>query len=101
MLNLKDKLYSFFNSRRNRILVACMLLVIFSVLLLYFTIAIIFYGNIEYSRRAYFIVNACVVYLILFLLFLIYLKFKNNEILFLIPFIQFYLFFLLVGICLL
>lgn len=97
MLNLKDKLYSFFNSRRNRILVACMLLVIFSVLLLYFTIAIIFYCNIEYSKRAYFIVNACVVYLILFLLFLIYLKFKNNEILFLIPFIQFYLFFCLLA----
>lgn len=91
MLNLKDKLYSFFNSRRNCILVACTLLVIVSVLLLYFTIAIIFYGNIEYSKRIYSIVNACVVYLILFLLFLIYLKFKNNEILFLIPFIQLYL----------
>lgn len=93
MLNLKDKLYSFFNNRRNCILVARMLLVTLSVLLLYFTIAVIFYGNIEYSKRIYSIVNACVVYLILFLLFLIYLKFKNNEILFLIPFIQLYLFF--------
>lgn len=91
MLNLKDKLYSFFSSRRNRILVARVLLMILSALLLYLTIDVIFYGNIEYSKRIYSIVNACVVYLILFLLFLIYLKFKNNEILFLIPFIQLYL----------
>ena len=91
MLNLKNKLYSFLKSRRNCILVARMLLMILSVLLLVFTIALIFYSNIEHSKRIYSIINLCVVYLILFLLFLIYLKFKNNEILFLIPFIQLYL----------
>lgn len=91
MLNLKDKLYSFFKSRRNCILVARMLLMILSVLLLVFTIALIFYGNIEHSKRIYSIINVCVVYLILFLLFLTYLKFKNNEILFLIPLTQLYL----------
>lgn len=91
MLNLKDKLYSFFKSRRNCILVARMLLMILSVLLLVFTIALIFYGNIEHSKRIYSIVNVCVTYLILFLLFLIYLKFKNEDILFLIVIIQLYL----------
>ena len=64
---------------------------ILSVLLLVFTLALIFYGNIEHSKRIYSIVNVCVVYLILFLLFLIYLKFKDNEILFLIPLTQLYL----------
>lgn len=92
MLNLKNKLYSFFSSRRNCILVARILLMILSVLLLVFTIALIFYGNIEHSKRIYSIINLCVVYLILFLLFLIYLKFKNNEILFLIPLTQLYLY---------
>ncbi len=91
MLNLKDKLCSFFNSRRNCILVTHVLLMMLSVLLLVFTISLIFYGNIEHTKRIYSIVNVCVVYLILFLLFLIYLKFKNNEILFLIPLTQLYL----------
>ena len=61
MLDLKDKLYSFFSSRRNRTLVARVLLMILSALLLYLTIGVIFYGNIEYSKRIYSIVNACVV----------------------------------------
>lgn len=91
MLNLKDKLYSFFNSLRNCILVTHVLLMMLSVLLLVFTISL-FYGSIEHSKRIYSIVNVCVVYLILFLLFLIYLKFKNNKILFLIPSIQVYLY---------
>lgn len=91
MLNLKDKLYSFFKSRRNCILVSNVILMLLFSFLLLSTIAVIFYVNIEYSKRIYSIVNACVVYLILFLLFLIYLKFKNNEILSLIPFVQLYL----------
>ena len=97
MLNLKDKLYSFFSSRRNCILVSRILLMLLSALLLYFTIGIIFYGHIGYSKRIYSIINACVVYLILFLLFLIYLKFKNNEILFLIPLTQLYLSFCILA----
>lgn len=91
MLDLKDKLYSFFSSRKNCILVTYVFLMILSVLLLVFTLALIFYGNIEHSKRIYSIINVCVVYLILFLLFLIYLKFKDNEILFLIPLTQLYL----------
>lgn len=91
MFDLKDKLYSLFKSRRNCILVANMLLILPFSFLLLSTIAIISYNNIKYSRRVYSIINVCVVYLILFLLFLIYLKFKNNEILSLIPFVQLYL----------
>lgn len=91
MPNLKNKLYSFFSSRKNCILVTYVFLMILSVLLLVFTLALIFYGNIEHSKRIYSIINVCVVYLILFLLFLIYLKFKDNEILFLIPLTHLYL----------
>lgn len=92
MLNLKNKLCFFFNSRRNCILATYVFLMILSVLLLVFTIYLIFYGNIGHSKRIYPIVNACVVYLILFLLFLIYIKFKNNDILYLIVIIQIYLY---------
>ena len=93
MLNLKDKLYSFFNSLRNCTLVARALLIILFAFLLCITIAAVFSDNIQDSKQTYSIINICVVYLILLLLFLIYLKFKNNKILFLIPSIQVYLYF--------
>ena len=97
MLNLKDKLYSFFNSLRNCTLVARALLIILFAFLLCITIAAVFSDNIQDSKQTYSIINICVVYLILLLLFLVYLKFKNNKILLLIPYIQIYLYFCIVA----